>query len=62
MGYDWDVFSWAAFRLVHRVHDVRCVRNVEGVVIEILIGIAVCGIWAFIGYLVGLDEGMKRRG
>ena len=29
---------------------------------EHLIGIAVCGIWAFIGYMVGLDEGMKRRG
>ena len=30
--------------------------------IEALIGIAVCGIWACIGYMVGLDEGMKRRG
>jgi len=29
--------------------------------IENLIGIAVCGIWAFIGYMVGLDEGMKRN-
>ena len=29
--------------------------------IENLIGIVVCGIWAFIGYMVGLDEGMKRR-
>lgn len=28
---------------------------------EHLIGIAVCGVWAFIGYIVGLDEGMKRR-
>lgn len=28
---------------------------------EHLIGIAVCAIWAFIGYMVGLDEGMKRR-
>jgi len=27
-----------------------------------LIGIAVCAVWAFIGYMVGLDEGMKRRG
>jgi len=26
-----------------------------------LIGIAVCAVWAFIGYMVGLDEGMKRR-
>lgn len=29
--------------------------------IENLIGIAVCAIWAFIGYMVGLDEGMKRN-
>ena len=29
---------------------------------EHIIGIAVCAVWAFIGYLVGLDEGMKRRG
>lgn len=28
---------------------------------EHLIGIAVCGIWAFIGYMVGLDEGMSRN-
>ncbi len=28
---------------------------------EHLIGIAVCAVWAFIGYIVGLDEGMKRR-
>jgi hypothetical protein len=28
---------------------------------EHLIGIVVCAIWAFIGYMVGLDEGMKRR-
>lgn len=27
-----------------------------------LIGIAVCAIWAFVGYMVGLDEGMNRRG
>ena len=26
-----------------------------------LIGIAVCAVWAFIGYMVGLDEGMKRN-
>ena len=31
---NWDVFGWAAFRLVHRVHDVRCVRNVESVIME----------------------------
>jgi len=29
--------------------------------IEHLIGIVVCGIWAFIGYMVGLDEGMNRK-
>ena len=28
---------------------------------EHLIGIAVCAVWAFIGYMVGLDEGMKRN-
>ena len=28
---------------------------------EHLIGVAVCGIWAFIGYMVGLHEGMKRN-
>lgn len=28
---------------------------------EHLIGIAVCAIWSFIGYMVGLDEGMKRN-
>jgi hypothetical protein len=28
---------------------------------EHLIGIAVCAIWAFVGYMVGLDEGMKRK-
>lgn len=26
-----------------------------------LIGIAVCAVWAFIGYIVGLDEGMSRN-
>lgn len=26
-----------------------------------LIGIAVCAVWAFIGYMIGLDEGMNRR-
>jgi hypothetical protein len=28
---------------------------------EHLIGVAVCAIWAFIGYIVGLDEGMSRN-
>lgn len=28
---------------------------------EHLIGLAVCAVWAFIGYMVGLDEGMKRN-
>jgi hypothetical protein len=28
---------------------------------EIVIGMGVCFFWAFIGYMVGLDEGMKRR-
>lgn len=28
---------------------------------EHLIGIAVCAVWAFIGYMVGLDEGMSRN-
>lgn len=28
---------------------------------EHLIGLAVCAFWAFIGYMVGLDEGMKRN-
>lgn len=29
---------------------------------EHLLGVAICAIWAFIGYMVGLDEGMNRRG
>ena len=28
---------------------------------EHLLGLAVCAVWAFIGYMVGLDEGMKRN-
>lgn len=28
---------------------------------EHLIGIAVCGIWAVIGFILGFDEGVKRR-
>jgi len=26
-----------------------------------LIGLAVCALWAFVGYMVGLDEGMNRK-
>ncbi len=28
---------------------------------EHLVGIAVCAVWALIGYMVGLDEGMSRN-
>jgi hypothetical protein len=28
---------------------------------EHLVGIVVCALWAFVGYMVGLDEGMKRK-
>lgn len=28
---------------------------------EHLVGIAICGVWALIGYMVGLDEGMSRK-
>jgi hypothetical protein len=28
---------------------------------EHLVGIVVCAIWAFVGYMVGLDEGMNRK-
>lgn len=28
---------------------------------EHLFGIAICAVWAFIGYMVGLDEGMSRK-
>lgn len=29
--------------------------------IENLIGIVVCGIWAFIGYIIGFDEGVRKN-
>ena len=29
--------------------------------IESLIGIAVCGIWACIGYIIGFDEGVRKN-
>lgn len=28
---------------------------------EHLVGLVVCAIWAFVGYMVGLDEGMNRK-
>jgi len=28
---------------------------------DVVIGIGVCFFWAFLGYMVGLDEGMKRN-
>jgi hypothetical protein len=28
---------------------------------DVVIGIGICAVWAFIGYMVGLDEGMKRN-
>lgn len=28
---------------------------------EHLIGVAICAIWAFIGYIVGLHEGITRN-
>jgi hypothetical protein len=28
---------------------------------DVVIGIVICAVWAFIGYMVGLDEGMKRN-
>lgn len=28
---------------------------------EHLLGLAVCAVWALIGYMVGLDEGMSRN-
>lgn len=28
---------------------------------EHLLGVAICAVWALIGYMVGLDEGMSRK-